>query len=149
MGKICKTCWEINEYQMQKYCKECYYREVKPKQNRKYYELKRTPVNKIWKRTKERIKKDWTETQMFEKIYNKRKHCELCWTYVMYPAPWCFAHILAKGMYPHLRYFENNIAFVCWEKCHRDMDSIIAWNNKIEIEAKIVSWKTINFKDYA
>ena len=150
MSKICKICWLLNENILLKYCKDCFYNEVLPNEKRNTPKpIKRTPLKRVWEKRKKRIKEFWTETVVFEKVYKETKYCQMCWVYVMYPAPWCFAHILSKKMYPHLRLFANNITFVCWEKCHRDFDRLIAWENKSEIEAKIMNWKNINPSDYA
>lgn len=153
MWKLCKNCQLPNQYPMNKLCRECYYVFQKDKPEKRY-SLKRTPVKKIGEKRKERIKKWWSETAIHKKVYAITKICQMCWKYVQpkpfenMPEVWCFAHILSKAMYPHLRLFINNILFVCSIECHDNFDTLIAWNNKSEIEAKILAWKNINPKDY-
>lgn len=89
--------------------------------------LKKKPkkINPIGKRTRDRIKTQWTETEIHNSIWIKRLHnCEECRIYItshMY-GPHCFAHRLSKGMYKQYRYLEENYALVCSIKCHHLID---------------------------
>lgn len=113
---------------------------------KKTYEIKRTPINKIGKRTKARISQNGTELDLFARIWKNRPHiCQVCNKTILEPKNYCFPHILAKGMYPAYRYFENNIALVCSIDCHNEFDSLILKKyTKREMEEIIKDWKCIS-----
>lgn len=116
----------------------------KPKKELKRTPLKppKKPIAKIGKKRKERILSDWSETDMNRDIWNTRPHwCEQCgeviegakepfrWTenakgekVQKLIRPECFAHKLAKGMYPKHRLNPENIALVCSRDCHHLID---------------------------
>ncbi len=113
-------------------------------------EKKPKPIPKVSKKRAKRFKEEWTEAQLFEKIfktrlkYNENK-CQVCKTIVKEAVPWCFPHILPKSKFPLLRMFENNIWFVCSDVCHRKFDSAVVLYKKDkwlkDLENTIVSWK--------
>ena len=84
-------------------------------------------LNKIWKRTRERISLHGSEWTIHDKVWDTRLHnCEICWTFISddNKAPHCFAHRLWKGMYKKYRYMEENIALVCSIWCHYKLDEL-------------------------
>jgi galactose-1-phosphate uridylyltransferase len=141
--KKCKDCGKPRDHDnpLISRCKKCQYGRD---------QITRTPVALVWKKRKERIQKEGSEVSVYKKVFAKRKHCVICSQEVDaiegdLPPSWCFAHILAKKNYPHLRLFPNNIAFVCSLKCHAEVDSRVAGENKKEIEKRIVSGEEIYF----
>lgn len=83
------------------------------------------PIRKVGKIAKARISKHGTETQLHDRVWAKQHHyCEMCGAYIHDSdrRAWCFAHRLSKGMYKQYRYMEENIALVCSEKCHHELD---------------------------
>lgn len=102
-------------------------------------ELKRTEIAKVGKKRTERLKNGGSEVRIHERIYESRKHCEICFTEVKNPQPWSFAHILSKKDYPFLRLFENNFVFVCSIECHAEVDRHLAGKNKKEIQDQILA----------
>ena len=102
------------------------------------------PIAKMGKKRIERIKTEWSETDMNRKIWNNRPHfCEQCWIIIegaQDPFIWttnakgekiqklirpeCFAHVLAKGMYPKHRLNPKNIKMVCGKVCHNIIDKL-------------------------
>lgn len=113
--------------------------------------LKRTPlppptkpIAQMGKKRKDRILNDGSETDMNLKIWNTRPQwCEQCGCEVKNAFMWtetpkgekvqklirpeCFAHKLAKGMYPQHRLNPDNIALVCSFDCHALID--VEWSN--------------------
>ena len=101
-------------------------------------------IAKMGKKRIERIKNEWSETDMNRKIWNERPHfCEQCWIIIEWaqePFRWiidskwekvqklirpeCFAHVLAKWMYPKHRLNPKNIKMVCGKVCHGIIDKI-------------------------
>jgi len=145
MTKYCKYCWKANENPLLKLCRACYYEEQlnNPKQKR-FYELKRTPIKKVSNKKKQRLKETWWEKATFEKVWwTRKRNCCICWKYILEPKPFCFAHILAKSKYPYLRNFTNNIALVCSINCHQEIDKRFTKINKAELEQKILNWENI------
>jgi len=70
-------------------------------------------------------RKNTGEKEVFEEIRNERPHyCTICSKYITEAQARCFAHLLAKGMYPKYRLNKNNIAFVCSVFCHLYLDSL-------------------------
>lgn len=122
-----------------------------PKEKKKPKPLKKTPlkpptkpISKIGKKRKDRILNEWSETDMNREIWNTRPQwCEQCGCEVknafMWTENWkgekvqklirpeCFAHKLAKGMYPQHRLNPDNIALVCSTDCHHLIDE--EWSN--------------------
>ena len=59
-------------------------------------------------------RKNTGEKEVFEEIRNERPHyCTICSKYITEAQARCFAHLLAKGMYPKYRLNKDNIALVC------------------------------------
>jgi len=48
--------------------------------------------------------------------------------------PWCFAHRLAKFMYPDYRLMIENIALVCSIECHAKVDKRTGWEERNRLE---------------
>lgn len=89
--------------------------------------LQRTPECKYCKQL---VKKEEKGLKNFYKDITKvRSVCEICWKRVniesLINPLTCFAHILPKWQYKNYREDKNNIAFVCSEKCHLKVDSLI------------------------
>lgn len=120
-----------------------------PKEKKKPKPLKRIPlppptkpIAQIWKKKRERIDNGWSETDVFKKIWNSRLHCcQKCWVVMEWALeafrwiqdaksekvqklirPECFAHLLAKKMYPKHRLDPRNIRLVCSTDCHKLTD---------------------------
>ena len=101
-------------------------------------------IKKVSSKKIERLKKTWGEIKTFEKVWKNRPHaCQICWEIIPEAKAFCFAHLLNKAMYPHLRDFENNINLVCSIECHKETDLRLAKSNKQEIEQAILDWKYI------
>ena len=59
-------------------------------------------------------RKNTGEKEVFEEVRNCRLHyCTICNKYIVEAQARCFAHLLAKGMYPKYRLNKDNIALVC------------------------------------
>lgn len=94
--------------------------------------LKKTPLAPIWKKKKERLKNEWSEVDVFrEKWETSDKMCEVCSREVKHAfmngklvKPQCFAHILAKWMYPRFRLLKENLQLVCSIDCHSRCDEM-------------------------
>ena len=92
-------------------------------------------IAKIWKKRSERLKNWLSEVQTFRIVLERAKNkSELSWKYVYEPRTWCFAHILAKGMYPSLRNDPNNIIFVADIKEHELVDHFVAHNKMVFLD---------------
>ena len=169
----CKWCWEtfIRYNTIKTKCTQCTITQTKQKHikfndtevlNEKRYEykawLKRTRIKPISDKKKQFLKDTWWEKSLFRKILIERQVnwcliCEICWNNFLIEnaQPVCFAHILSKKDFPHLRLFENNIKLVCpnlsMNSCHTELDKKVTWN-KLDIEKKILNWETINFSNY-
>ena len=88
-------------------------------------------------------RKNTGEKEVFEEIRNERPHyCTICSKYITEAQARCFAHLLAKGMYPKYRLNKNNIAFVCSVFCHLYLDSLCVWIKQL-IKNKIDKWEKI------
>ena len=86
-------------------------------------------------------RKNTGEKEVFEEIRNERPHCcIICKKYIAEAQARCFAHLLAKGMYPKYRLNKDNIALVCWPYCHKAIDSIVIGNNKIVVRDMLDQW---------
>lgn len=86
-------------------------------------------------------RKNTGEKEVFEEIRNERPHyCTICNKYITEAQARCFAHLLAKGMYPKYRLNKNNIALVCNPECHKDIDSIVIGNNKKVVQSSLDIW---------
>jgi len=138
--KKCKNC--KNEFKafdtIRNLCEVCLVQKTNQQPLKVQKSIKKVSSKKI-----ERLKNTWGEMKAFEQVYKERKNCIICNKYVNEPKTWCFAHILNKKDYPHLRKFTNNIAFVCSIDCHHVVDSRIVWSNKKTIEQQILNWKII------
>lgn len=120
-----------------------------PKEKKKPKPLKRTPLKppmkpiaQVWKKKRERIDNGGSETEVFKTIWNERLHCcQKCWIIMEWALeafrwiddakgekvqrlirPECFAHLLAKKMYPEHRLDPRNIRLVCSKTCHKLTD---------------------------
>jgi len=90
---------------------------------------------------KTRKKKPTGEKEVFERVRKKRFHlCMICNKYITEAQARCFAHLLAKGMYPEYRLHDANIALVCWPECHKAIDSIMVWSNKKVVQLLLETW---------
>jgi hypothetical protein len=79
-----------------------------------------------------RKRKPTGEKILFQDIRNSRPHyCAICSKYISEAKSRCFAHLLAKGMYPKYRLHKENIAIVCNIDCHKAIDSLVVWNKKV------------------
>jgi len=95
------------------------------------------PIKQISDKKRAEIKKRWSLLDFYSRIAKKHFDdagdwiCEYCGSKFnildFIDNRVCFAHILPKGdpLYRHLATFENNIAIVCGDTCHKDMDSEI------------------------
>jgi hypothetical protein len=92
--------------------------------------IKKTPLNKISKKRKERLA--WvSEKDIFKEIRLEREHsCQLCGKYIYEPQAWCFSHMLAKWMFPKRRLDKNNILLVESLECHHKVDQLVIWNKR-------------------
>lgn len=123
MTKLCKICGETNENQLLKFCRKCYYEEVKCDDIRK-------PIKQVSDKKKLRIKENGSEVKLFLEIWNERIHrCEVCHCFIPEPKPECFAHRLGKWRYPALRYNKKNIALVWDINCHKELDRRNKWRD--------------------
>ena len=129
------------------------------KQTRK--ESKAKPIAKVSEKRKALNQSRWRFDTMF-KLIAKRKCdskwnavCEYCKTpfnlqFDFINQTVAFAHILSRWdvSYVHLAMFMNNIAFVCSEKCHTDMDAEICvlWIKK-ELQKRIEQLEIIDVSD--
>jgi len=148
-GKVkCKICWKefIKYSTLINKCNEC---RMKESNNN----IKQTNLKHISKKRKKRLWK-YSEKDMFREIIIKSQKdwmltCVISWKKfrIEDAKAWCFAHILAKWMYPQYRLFKNNIWIVFWLEEHEELDKIVSWN-KLKIEKDIRDWKIINFNDY-
>jgi hypothetical protein len=88
------------------------------------------------------------EAKVFRSIRGKsNKKCTICHRYIEVPKAECFAHILAKWMYPEYRLNEDNISLVCSKVCHKRVDKLVLWN-KLEIRWKLERGEKIDLSDY-
>lgn len=111
MSKFCKICWEQNENPLLKFCKKCFYEEVKCDSIRK-------PIKQVSDKKKLRIKEEWSETGIFMEIWNEREHkCEKCNYPLQEPKAHNFDHIKAKWMNKGKRLDKDNIKILCFA-CH-------------------------------
>lgn len=70
-----------------------------------------------------RIQKEGSETDFFKRIWQSRPHiCEICGKQIIEAHSYCFAHNLAKGLFPNYRLYEKNITLVCSIRCHLAVD---------------------------
>jgi len=94
---------------------------------------------------KTRCRKKTGEKEVFENIRNTRKHvCTICGKYITEAQARCFAHLLAKGMYPDYRLHDANIALVCGPSCHKAIDSMVLWH-KMRIQQLLELWTSFNW----
>jgi len=148
--KNCKGCGMMKLTENQ----GCY---CKPK--KKKTEKEKKNIKPISDKKKERLKNNWTEWDLFKKIYKKlakswTNECVICAELVDEDdvIPSCFPHILPKGKYPEYRYFENNVWFVCWIDHHDKFDEAInnfkeeKWLQ--ELENIIKNWRFPDISDY-
>lgn len=84
--------------------------ETKPKE--------RKPIPKISKKKQERIKTEWSETDLFAKIWSERPHeCEICGKVLTTPRAHNFDHVKPKSRGEAYRLDPSNIKIVCFP-CH-------------------------------
>lgn len=161
MATNCKKCWMLKMTPDSKcLCTAKKFNADKlSKQTRK--ETKPKAIKPVSDKRKALNEKRWRFDLFFQKLVKKKVDkewngvCEYCKKpfniqYDVINQLVCFAHILSKGdpFFVHLAMFVNNIAFVCSEKCHKDMDAEICvlWIKK-ELQREIESWKTIDVSD--
>ena len=105
--------------------------------------LKKTPVNKIWRKHRERIASGGSEKDTFRaKWYRNKGKSDL--TGKFFPLDevqsYQFAHALPKGMYPEYRNHVNNIIFVDSIEQHERVDHIIAGKKSL-VEYLMLKWE--------
>lgn len=148
----CKKCWMLKIDEKSKCA--C---NAKPFNEKKLFKDK--PIAQISEKKQKRIKENWSEMQLFKKVFIKYKKqwknkCQVCQKILNEDDlnPSCFPHILPKWKYPEFRYFENNIWLVCGINCHSNFDKIInKMKNKIwsfDFEQIIRNWNYINIEKY-
>lgn len=154
--KKCKDCWKDRGHNnpLISRCKECTYKaSTKNKNQKSIYTLKRTPIKRVWKKKLERLKNNGSEVLTYEKKFNNcDKRCVICkkeFKTFEETKTWCYAHILNKRDWPHIRNFINNIAFVCSIEHHEEVDKQISGQNKKELEQKILNGEEIIFESIA
>lgn len=88
------------------------------------------PIRQIWKRKKEQLK--WgSQVEAFSKVWKYRDHkCEMCGDPIPEPLAVCFAHRLWKWRYPEFIFETRAISLVCSEKCHHDLDVVLAHHDQ-------------------
>lgn len=152
----CKECWQMKINEQSKKCL-CHAKKItgdklskKTRKTQQPYE-----IPKVSKK-KEQNKNKWKLSLVFKKIAKKKCDskwnavCEYCGEnfniqYDLINQTVCFAHILSRREYKPLELLMNNIAFVCSEKCHKDMDSeICVLKIKKDLEKCILRHKTID-----
>lgn len=117
------------------------------------------PIAQISEKRQERLKDNWSEGELFKKIYKKlakswNNKCIICQKIVKEDevSPSCFPHILAKGKFPEYRYFENNIWFVCGISHHKSFDEAIINYKEVkglfELESQIKNWNIIDISEF-
>lgn len=117
----------------------------KEKQLGKKKEKKTYRIPQISKKKAKRIKEEWTETKIFQEVFEQDKTCIVTGKRILEPVPWNFAHIFAKSSKPQLRLYPNNIALVYWIDEHQRLDSWInnikkSLNKTIHLENLIIYW---------
>lgn len=110
--------------------------------------LQKKKLNSISVRRIQRFSEWWLERNTFENVYKIQWwRCIFTNRLIEKENAICYAHILNKWAYQHLRLKENNIVLVYDEKHHKILDKIIKiLKNKIwrdEIEKRIMNWETI------
>ncbi len=71
----------------------------------------RKPIKKRSAKGRQLDRMDALQSQILRR--KRGKKCEICGR----PAR-CVFHILEKGTYPRIRYFEWNLLWTCWDYCH-------------------------------
>lgn len=115
------------------------------------------PIKQISEKKAQENKNRWSLIEFYQKVakWHFDKYwdgiCEYCWAKFniqdFVDNRVAFAHILAKWdpFYKHLATFKNNIAIVCSESCHKEMDAeICRLNIKNTLKSEIENWKKIN-----
>ena len=142
--KKCKICWLPRNHTnpLISMCKSCTYKKsIENKNQKNIYQLKRTPLKKIWKKRKERIKLEWSEYKVFLEIWKERPHiCANCWKQILLFHSSCFAHKKNKRDYPNLRYDKNNIALVHWIFEIKNKSTLETYNCHKEYDLKFIKW---------
>ena len=91
--------------------------------------IKKTPINKIWRRHQERIANGGSELLTFKiKWLRNKGKSDLTGKYYRLEnlASYQFAHALPKGLYPEFRNDPNNIVFVDSIEQHERVDRTTA-----------------------
>ena len=114
---------------------------LSPRVKKECKPLKRTPIKMIGKKKSLRLKMEGSETDVFDQIWKDRPHtCEICSKFIPEQCSFCFAHILAKGLFPKYRYYEKNIALVCSIACHAAIDKKYQTVlSRVEFEKTLIS----------
>lgn len=157
-------------------CKKCFIMKITDKSDclcniKKFDEKKLSKQTRVEKKPKaikqvsekkaKQIKERWSLDNFYQKLSKKHFDKDGNWVCEYCKAPFniqydvinqrtCFAHILDKWdpLYRHLAVFNNNVAIVCGEKCHKDMDAeICTLILKPTLQKLIEDWKKINVSD--
>lgn len=87
--------------------------------------MKKTRVNPIGRKHRERIESWGSEVDIFRKVLIRADwYCELTKRYVYEPKSYNFAHILPKGTWPEFRLDPNNIILVYDIDTHQKVDEL-------------------------
>jgi len=157
----CKKCWMYKATDKSKCCCNAtkFNADKLSKKTRK--EKAPTPIKQVSDKKAAERKTRWSFLQHYAKLakWHFDSHwdgtCMYCWSKFNIETDFvdnrvAFAHILAKWdpLYKHLAMFKNNIAIVCSETCHKDMDSEICvlWI-KPDLKIKIEWGETIDVKN--
>lgn len=157
----CKKCWFLKMTPNSKCaCNVKKFNEAKLSKKTRV-EKKPKAIAKVSEKKKKSDKARWNVSLLFQKIAKKRLDkggnwvCEYCSKpfnikYDVINQTVCFAHILSKWNvdFKHLAMFENNIALVCSETCHKELDAEICvlWIKK-ELQSRIERLEKIDVWD--
>lgn len=144
MAKFCKNCKILNSNPLQKFCSpDCMNALGINYLSKPQKELKRVPCKQISAKRTARFAAGDTELPVFDKVRQYKKKCWVCDCDVTWDETFTFPHILAKGMYPALRLFKQNIGRACSIEHHDILDTLIAYNNKNWVQSKMQLEKEI------
>lgn len=149
----CKKCWMLKISEKQK----CACNAKKFNEEKLIKKANPQPIAKVSEKKKAEVKERWSLIDFYSKL--AKWHFNEHWDWKCQYCGWkfnitdfvdnrvCFAHILAKwdALYKHLATFKNNLAIVCGEACHKDMDSeICQLKLKNTLKLKIENWEKID-----
>jgi len=82
------------------------------------------PIPKISEKKKQRMKEEWTETALFDKVWRERPHvCVECGKELKSPKPHNFDHIIPKSRGKAYRLDPDNIQILCFW-CHYEKTTL-------------------------